>query len=97
MSDNGLETQQVRKKTFARNRKREQRLATSADEKSTELSKQRKRMRLLRDRETPARWSAKLEARLRSNERTQEESSENSIIEYIATHGDACRTSYILY
>ena len=58
MSDNGLEAQHVRKKAFACNRKRKQRLATSADERSTELSKQRKRMRLLMDRETPARRSA---------------------------------------
>ena len=78
MSDNGLETQQVMKKTLARNRKRKQRLATSADKRSTKLGKQRKRMRLLRDKETPARRSARLEAmRLRSNERTQEESSES--------------------
>ena len=51
MSDNGLEAQQIRKKTLPRNKKRKQRLATSADERSTELSKQRKGMRLLRDRE----------------------------------------------
>ena len=34
---------------------RKQRLAASAQDRSTELSQQRKRMRLLRDRETPAR------------------------------------------
>ena len=62
MSDNAIEVQQVRKKTIARNRKRKQRLAASAQDRSTELSQQRKRMRLLRDRETPARRSARLEA-----------------------------------
>ena len=62
MLDNALEVQQVRKKTLARNRKRKQRLAASAQDRSTELSQQRKRMRLLRDRETPARRSARLEA-----------------------------------
>ena len=62
MSDNALEVQQVWKKTLARNRKRKQRLAASAQDRSTELSHQRKRMRLLRDRETPARQSARLEA-----------------------------------
>ena len=79
MSDNALELQQVRKKTLARtDRKRKQRLAASAQDRSTELSQQRKRMRLLRDRETPARRSARLEAmRQRTNERTQEESSES--------------------
>ena len=73
MSDNALEVQQVRKKTLARNRKRKQRLAASrsAQDRSTELSQQRKCMRLLRDRETPARRSAKLEAmRQRTNEQT---------------------------
>ena len=64
MSDNALEVQQVRKKTLARNRKRKQRLAASAQDRSTELSQQRKRMRLLRGRETPARRSARLEAML---------------------------------
>ena len=65
MSDNALEVQQVRKKTLARNRKRKQRLAASAQDRSTQ---QRKRMRLLGDRETPARWSARLEAmRQRTN------------------------------
>ena len=53
------------------NRKRKLRLAASAQDRSTELSQQRKRMRLLRDRETPARRSARLEAmRQRTNERT---------------------------
>ena len=78
MSDNALKVQQVRKKILARNRKRKQRLAASAQDRSTELSQQRKRMRLLRDRETPARRSARLETmRQRTNERTQEESSES--------------------
>ena len=68
MSNNVLEVQQVRKKTLARNRKRKQRLAASALDRSTELSQQRKRIRLLRDRETPARRSARLEAmRQRTN------------------------------
>ena len=62
MSDNALEVQQVPKKTLAHNRKRKQRLAASAQDRSTELSQQRKRMRLLRDRETSARRSARLEA-----------------------------------
>ena len=68
MSDIALEVQQVRKKTLACNRKRKQRLAASAQDRSTEFSQQRKRMRLLRDRETPARRSARLEAmRQRTN------------------------------
>ena len=62
MSDNALEVQQVWKKTLARNRKRKQGLAASAQDRSTKLSQQRKRMQLLRDRETPARRSARLEA-----------------------------------
>ena len=62
MSDNGLEAQQIRKKTLACNRKRKQRLTVSAQERLTELSQQRKCMRLLRDRETPARQSARLDA-----------------------------------
>ena len=78
MSDNGLDAQQIRKKALAHNRKRRQRLAASTKQRSTELHKQRKRMQLLRERETPARWSSRLEAmRQRSYEKIQEESSES--------------------
>ena len=67
-----------RKPLHAIERENKDLLHTSTDERSMELSKQRKYMRLLRDREAPARWSTRLEAmHLHSNERTQEESSES--------------------